>query len=78
MPATATVTAWRGGAIDGAVPVAGMARSYGRPVRPERRPNGRDQLNQCANLRRRRARFSSVGAGHARDRDGYNLARRRD
>ena len=28
MPATATVTGWRGGVIDRAVPVAGMARSY--------------------------------------------------
>jgi len=32
MPATATVSAWFGGAIDGAVSVAGMARSYKKSV----------------------------------------------
>ena len=32
MPATAPVTARRSRAIDGAVPVAGMARSYNKPA----------------------------------------------
>ncbi len=63
MPATATFTGWRSGAIDGAVPVAGMARSYKKPAHRGMRRLGAAQRNPSIREPVQAAGLLAAGSG---------------